>query len=56
MVISNQKNTFDIKIRESILTRVSTVKFLVVTLDENLTFNDNVNKVTSKVSKSELVS
>ena len=34
------------------LTKVSTVKFLGVTLDENLTFKDHVNKVTSKISKS----
>ena len=52
MIFSNQKNAFDFKIRESILTKVSTVKFLDVTLDENLTFHDNVNKVTSKISKS----
>ena len=52
MIISNQKNAFDIKIRESILTNVSTVIFLGVALDENLTFNDHVNKVTSKISKS----
>ena len=46
MIISNQKDTFDnITIRDSILTKVSTVKFLGVTLYENLTFNDNVNKV-----------
>ena len=37
MVISNQENAVDIKIRESIFTKVSTVKFLGVTLDENLT-------------------
>ena len=29
---------------ETILTNVSTVKFLGVTLDENLTFNDHVKK------------
>ena len=52
MIISNQKNGLDIKFRESILTKVSTVKFLGVTLDENLTFTDHVNKVTSKISKS----
>ena len=52
MIISNQKNGIDIKIRESILTKVSTAKFLGVTLDENLTFKDHVNKVTSKISKS----
>ena len=52
MLISNQKNAFHLKIRESILTKVSTVKFLSITLDENLTFNDHVNKVTSKISKS----
>ena len=39
MIISNQKNAIDIRIRDSILTKVSTVKFLVVALDENLTFN-----------------
>ena len=48
MIISKQKKAFDIKIRESTLTNVSTVKFLGVTLDENLTFNDHVNKVMVK--------
>ena len=52
MIICNQKNAFDIKIRETILTKVSTVKFLGVTLDENRTFKDHVNKVTSNISKS----
>ena len=52
MIISNQIIAFDIKIRESILTKVSTVKFFGVTLDENLNFNDLVIKVTSKISKS----
>ena len=45
MRIYKQKNAIDIKIRESILTKVSTVKFPEVTLDENLTFKDHVNKV-----------
>ena len=39
-------------IRDSILTKVSTVKFLGVTLDENLTFNDHVKNVATKISKS----
>ena len=52
MIISNQKNALDIQIRETIRTKVSTVKFLGVTLDENLTFKDHVNKVTSNISKS----
>ena len=52
MIIFNQKNALDIKIRVSILTKVTTVKFLGVTLDENLTFKDHVNKFTSKISKS----
>ena len=52
MIISNQKKALDIKIRERIVTKVSTVKFLGVTLDENLTFKDHVNKVTSNISKS----
>ena len=52
MIISNQKNAIDIRIRDSILTNVSTVKFLGVTLDENLTFNDHVKNVTTKISKS----
>ena len=53
MIISNQKDIFvNITIRDSILTKVSTVKFLGVTLDENLTSNDHVNKVTTKISKS----
>ena len=52
MIISNQKTALDIKIRESMLTKVSTVKFLGVTPDENLNFKDHVNKVTSNISKS----
>ena len=52
MIISNQKNALDIKIRESILTEVSTVKLLGVTLNENVTFKNHVNKVSSKQSKS----
>ena len=46
-----QKNAFDITIGDSILTKVLKNKFLRVTLDENLTFNDHVNKVTSKIPK-----
>ena len=49
MIISNQKNAIEIRIRDSILTKVSTVKFLGVTLDENLTFNDHVKNVTTDV-------
>ena len=52
MIISKQKNALDIKIRESIVTKVLAVKFLGVTHDEHLTFKDHVNKVTSKISKS----
>ena len=52
MKISNQKNSFDITIRDSILMKVSTVKFLGVTVNENFTFNDHANKVTTKISKS----
>ena len=37
MIIDNHKNALDIKIRETIPKKVSTVKFLGVTLDENLT-------------------
>ena len=33
MIIFNQKYAIDIRIRDSILTKVSTVKFLGVTLD-----------------------
>ena len=44
MIISNQKNAIDIRIRYSILTKVSTVKFPGVTLDENLTFNGRACK------------
>ena len=47
MIISNQKNALDIKILETILTKVSTVKFLGIMHDENLTFKDHVNKVTN---------
>ena len=52
MIISNQKNAIDIKIRDSIRTNVSTVKFRGVTFDGNLTFNDHVKSVTSIISKS----
>ena len=44
MTISDQKNAIEIRIRDSILTKVSTVKFLGVTHDENLTFYDHVKK------------
>ena len=50
MIISNQKNVFYSKIKDTILTKVSTVKFLDVTLDENRNFNDHVNRVTTKTS------
>ena len=52
MIISNLKNAIEIRIRDSILKKVSTVKFLGVTIDENLTFNDPVKNVTTKISKS----
>ena len=42
----------DITIRDSILTRVSTVQFLGATLDENLTFNYHVKNVTTKIFNS----
>ena len=56
MIISNLKNALNIKIRETILTKVLTVKFLGVMLDENLTFKDHVNKVTIAIYQSLLVS
>ena len=37
VIIANQKNALDIKIRETFLTKISTVKFLGVTFDKNLT-------------------
>ena len=46
MIISNQKNALGIKIQET------TVKFLDITLNENLTFMEYVNKVTSNISTS----
>ena len=52
MIISDQKNAIDIRIQDSILTKVSTVKFLGVTLDENLTINDDVKNITTKIYKS----
>ena len=52
MIISNQKKAIEVRIRNSILTKVSTVKLFGVTLDENLTFNDLVKNVTTKISKS----
>ena len=52
IINSNQKNAIDIRIRDSILTKVSTVKFLGVTFDENLTLNYHVKNVTTKISKS----
>ena len=44
MIIPNQKNAIEIRIRDSILTKVLTVKFLGVKLDENLTISDHVKK------------
>ena len=44
MIISNQKKAFDITIRDYILTKVTTVKFPGVTLDENHTLNNHENK------------
>ena len=52
MIIPDQKNALDIRIRDLILTKVSTVKFLGVTHDENFTFNGHVKNVTTKISKS----
>ena len=52
MIISNQINAIDIKIRDPIVTKNSTVKFLGVTLDENLTFNDYIKDATTKISMS----
>ena len=52
MITSNQKNEIEIRIRDLILTKISTITFLVSTLDENLTFNDHVKNVTTKISKS----
>ena len=52
MKISNQKYAIDIRIRDSILAKVSTVKFLGFTLDGNHTFNDHVRNVITKISKS----
>ena len=53
MIISNRKNEINIRIRDSILTKVSTVKFLGITLDENHTFNGLVKNVTTKISISD---
>ena len=52
IIISYQKNASDIKLRDSILTKVSTVKFLGVTLDKNLTVNEHPKKITTKISNS----
>ena len=52
MIISKKKNAIDIRIRDLNLTKVSTVKFLGVTLDENLTFDDHVKNITTKIFKS----
>ena len=51
MIISNQR-LFGVTILDSTLTKVSTIKFPGVTLDENFIFNDHVNKVTTKISES----
>ena len=53
-LIISKKKTLDIEIRESILTKVcnSQIPWRYTTVDENLTFTDHVNKVTSKISKS----
>ena len=51
-LLSRMPLVLEIRIRDSILTKVSTVKFLGVTLDENLPLNDHVENATSKISKS----
>ena len=52
MIIYNQINSFDnIIIRDSIHAKISIVKFFDVSLDENLTLNEHVNKVTTKISQ-----
>ena len=50
IINSNHKYAIDIRIRDSIPTKVSAVKFLGVTLDKNLTFNDHVKNFTTKIS------
>ena len=55
MIISNQKSALYIKIQETILTKVSTVKFLGVTLAENLNFKDHVNKDRGRVDDLSLI-
>ena len=50
MIISKQKNAFNITVRDSILTKVSRVNFFGVTLDENLSFDDHVYKVTANLA------
>ena len=52
MILTNQKHPLDFAIRDSVLMKVLMVKFLGVIHLENLTFNDRVNKVTTKISKS----
>ena len=49
MIISNPKNAIEIRNRDLILTKVSTVKFLGITLDENIMFNDHVKNVPTKI-------
>ena len=51
LIICNQKNASDIKLRDSILTKISTVKLLGVTFDENLTFNAHVIKIQGSMTK-----
>ena len=50
--IYDNLQAIDIRIRDSILSKVTAIKFFCVTLDENLTFNDDVKIVTTKISKS----
>ena len=63
MIISNQKYAIHIRVRDSILTKVSTVKFMVVTLDKNrsgfgVDSRDNILSIEkgSRVAKSLKVS
>ena len=49
MIISNQKNASDIKLRGSIHTKVSTVKYLGLAL---VTFNNDEKTTSTKISKS----
>ena len=55
MIIGNRlpkKNTFNLTINNNVFSRSNTVKYLGVILDNNLTWQLHIDKISEKLSKS----